>query len=293
MIMHNFIIGPTDTDSISFCKPDMAPFTLAEQQRFIQEINDLSPEWMDWDADGYYDACLVLKAKNYILVENGKYKYRGSSLKDANREPAVREMLQLMIKDIIENESKELVAIYEKYIKEAANIQDITRWQHKKTITKSVLEPDRMNEQKVLDAINEAVKIGISPGYQEGDKVWLYSAIEGEIQAKAKGELVFFKDGRPKMIPNRILRDSNLWKGDHDTEHYLDRVYKTVEILANVVDMNKFIDYTLKSKREQLKGLTCAEKCDTLTSDAQGRPDSRHNRVRDCKGGDDRLPAHS
>jgi len=294
LIMHNFIIGPCDTDSISFCKPDMSPFTPEEQQRLIQEINDISPEWMDWDADGYYDACLVLKAKNYILVENGKYKYRGSSLKDTNREPAVREMLQTLIKDIIENESKDLVWIYEKYIKEAANIQDITRWQNKKTITKSVLEPERMNEQKVLDAINEAVTIGISPGYQEGDKVWLYTAIEGQIQARAKGELIFFKDGRPKMIDNCILRDVRLWKQDHDTFHYIERVYKTVEILANVIDMNIFIDYTLKSNQDKLKDLTCAKKCDKLTSNAQGlRPDSRYYGVRDCQGGNNRLPAHS
>lgn len=250
--MHNFIVGPCDTDSISFCKPDMSPFEELELKQLIEEINDLSPEFMDWVDDGLYDACLVLKAKNYILVQKDKYTYRGSSLRDTKREPAVREMLQRMIKDIIENESRDLVSIYESYIKEVLDIKDITRWQTKKSITKSVLSPDRLTEQKVLNAINEAVERGISQGYQEGDKCWLYDAIEGMKQAEAKGELVFFKDGRPKMIENCILRDSRLWSGDHNIEHYINRVYSTVEILANVVDMNRFIDYGLKSNAKAL-----------------------------------------
>lgn len=258
--MHNFIIGPTDTDSISFCKVDMSPFHKEELEQLIAEINDLSPEYMDWAEDGLYDACLVLKAKNYVLVKNNDYTYRGSSLKDTKRELAIREMLQVLIKDIIENESKNVVQIYETYIKEAMNIKDITRWVAKKTITKSVLNGDdpeaRLNERKVLDALNEAIAKGVRTAHQEGDKVWIYDAIDGEVQATVKGEPVFFKYGRPKMIPNTILRDQALWNGDEDKIHYVDRVYSTVQILANVLNMDQFIDYTLKSNREKLKELT-------------------------------------
>jgi hypothetical protein len=234
----------------------MTPFSLENRQNLLQEINDLSPEWMDWSDDGYYDSCLVLKAKNYILVSNNKYTYRGSSLKDTKREPAVREMLQKMIHDIIENESGDLVPIYESYIKEAANIKDISRWHTKKTITKSVLDPDRLTEQKALDAANEAVERGVSQGFSEGDKIWLYPAIRGKTQARAKGQLIFLKNGTPKMIDNCILRDSRLWEGDQDVDHYINRVYTTVEILSNVVDMNIFIDYGLKKNKESLKSLT-------------------------------------
>lgn len=252
--MHNFIIGPTDTDSISFCKPDMSPFDEKELQSLLNEINEISPEYMDWADDGLYDACLVLKAKNYVLVKDAKYIYKGSSLRDMKREPAVREMLAKLIQDIIENESKGVVPIYESYIKEAMNIKDISRWVTKKTITKSVLnggdEDARMNESKVLDAIDEVVTRGVSLGYQEGDKVYLYNAIDGEVQAVVKGELVFKRDGSPKMIPNYVLRDQRLWSGDQDAMHYVGRVYKTVEILSNVLNMEAIMDYTLKRNRE-------------------------------------------
>lgn len=237
----------------------MSPFGKVELEALIAEINDISPEYMKWAEDGLYEACLVLKAKNYILVKDGKYTYRGSSLKDTKREPAVREMLQRMIKDIIENESKDLIPIYESYIIEAMNVKDITRWQVKKTITDAVLSPDRLTEQKVLDAINEAVREGVSLGYQAGDKVWLYDALDGQKQAIVKGELVFLKHGQPKMVENSILRDVRLWKNDHNKLHYVDRVRKTVKILANVVNMDQFVDYGLKSKRDELNLLTNRE----------------------------------
>jgi hypothetical protein len=253
--MYNFIIGPTDTDSISFCKPDMTPFSLEEQKHLIDEINEISPEWMDWDKDGYYEACLVLKAKNYILVENGKYKYRGSSLRDTKKEPALIEMLHQMIGVIISEQQELLPEIYKAYIKEALNISFMTRWQFKKTVTKSVLNPERLTEQKVLDAMNETIKLGIQEKYQEGDKIWLYNSVNGMKHATAKGELIYFRDGRPKLIPNYILKDIRLWNKDEDKMHYVSRVYDTVQILANVIDMNQFIDYTLKKNTDLLKEL--------------------------------------
>lgn len=251
--MHNFIIGPCDTDSISFCKADMTAFTKEELQLYTKEINDLSPEFMDWAEDGYYDACLALKAKNYVLVQGDKYTYRGSSLRDNKKELALKEMLHKLITDIIENESKNLNTIYLEYIKEAMNIQDITRWVNKKTVTKSVLQPERLTEQKVLDAINKTIELGIIEGISEGDKVWLYNAIDGEIQASAKGEPIFNRKGEPKMIPNYILKDSRIWDGQYDQMHYVSRVYSTLEILSNVLSMDQFVDFGLKRNSELLK----------------------------------------
>ncbi len=115
MPQHNFIVNIADTDSISFCKADMSQFTREEIVFYVKEINDISPEFMQWENDGDCDSVLVLRAKNYILVKNGKYTYRGSSLKDTKREPAVREMIRRMITDIIENDSRSVVDIYNEY----------------------------------------------------------------------------------------------------------------------------------------------------------------------------------
>ena len=47
------------------------------------------------------------------------------------------------------------VAIINEYIKEIFNVTDISRWCSRKTITENVLNPERTNEQKILDAIGE------------------------------------------------------------------------------------------------------------------------------------------
>lgn len=255
-MQHNFLIAPVDTDSISFCKADMAPFSQEERDALLAEINDLSPDFMDWDEDGYYEACLVLKAKNYVLVQNGKYKFRGSSLRDEKKEPALREFMHAMIRDMIEKDSRSVVDIYEQYILEACNISDISRWAVKKTVTKSVLDPERANEQKPLDAINEAIAEGLVEKVQEGDKVWLYTALDGVRQAVVKGVPVVSKKGVPKMIPNRFLRDVRLYNNDADKSHYVKRVYSTLEILGNVLDLSQFTDYTIKKNAKALDELT-------------------------------------
>jgi len=54
---------PTDTDSISFCKPDGLPFTNQELLVLMDEIAFLSPEYMDWDLEGVFSSCLAIKAK--------------------------------------------------------------------------------------------------------------------------------------------------------------------------------------------------------------------------------------
>ena len=78
---HNFIIGPTDTDSISFCKPDMSPFSPEETKQLLAEINAMSPEFIEWEDDGYYEVCITLRAKNYVLWDGKKKTVKGSAFK--------------------------------------------------------------------------------------------------------------------------------------------------------------------------------------------------------------------
>lgn len=256
---NSYVVNMVDTDAVMFSKSNGDPFSDSEQVFLLEELNSLFPKTIHWEHDGVYDTVVILKTKNYVLKSNGKVKLKGSSLVDQKKEPALAEMLKVMLADIMDNKGNHLEQIYEKYVKEAIAINDISRWCVKKTVTKSVLAGDdeeaRTNESKVLDAMNEGQADG---GYQEGDKIFLYNALAGSVQKVAKGERVTFKDGSPKMIPNCILRLKELFDGDYDTAHYLKRVYSTAAILCNVVDVDRFTNYSKKSELKLL-GLTSDE----------------------------------
>jgi DNA polymerase I len=253
-----------DTDSFSITNGKSV-----HREEFTKEINELNaiyPKLIKWEDDGIYEKVIVIRAKNYVLVKEGKIKIKGSAITDPKKEPALTELLEKMVDALLNDERAALPTIYRTYIKEALDIKDISRWTTKKTVTKSVLDPKRLTEQKILDAINESVKLGIVEGIQEGDKVWVYNAIDGMIQDVKKGERIFYKDGTPKMIQNNILKDKRLWNADQDVMHYVERIYATVLILKNVINIEQFTRYDLKSNRDKLKELTYDPNCSIMSS---------------------------
>lgn len=123
----------------------------------------------------------------------------------------------------------------------------------KKTVTKPVLDSStdpeaRTNEIKVWNAIKY-----LNP--QEGDKIWVYETIDGEIQKVEKGELVFKKDGSPKMIENKILKTIDKYNNDINVEKSIKRIYDTLCIFETVIDLTQFIDYTKKVNKGLLSKL--------------------------------------
>ncbi len=253
-----------NVDTDSFAISNGTKMTKALFGEFLKKLNAIYPDLITWDDDGIYEKFIVLGSKNYVLVKADEYlkpgqdkvKYKGSAITDQKKEPALIEMLEKMIGAMLSDEIAVLPAIYKDFVTEAIQIADINRWATKKTVTKAVLNAKRANEQKPLDAIHECIKSGVIEKVQEGDKVWLYSAVRGEIQAEAKGELEFYKDGTPKMIPNRILRDVRLYEKDQDQMHYVKRVYDTVSILEEVVNMDDFVKYHNKTNNGLLFNLT-------------------------------------
>lgn len=101
---YNFILGPVDTDSISFCKPDMSPFTEEEQEALLQEINEQMPELVKYAHDGYFKTIVVVKAKNYVLDDGDDVKIKGSGLKGTMKEKALRELMERVINVLLEDE---------------------------------------------------------------------------------------------------------------------------------------------------------------------------------------------
>lgn len=233
-----------DTDAVAFCKKDQTPFTEEEQYSLLEELNSLYPEYIKFEHDGYFPRLISTKAKNYVMYDGKKTVYKGSAFKTSTKEKALSDMMKEVIEALIHNTDTP-ANIYNKYIKEAMNITDIKRWAVKKSITKKLLEGTRKNETKVLDALD-------IDSLRQGDKVYLFNIIEGEIQEVKKEEPVFFKDGKPKMIPNRILKQIDVFNGDYDFLHYTERVYKTMAILKSVVDMETIPRYHLSKNRHLL-----------------------------------------
>lgn len=245
-----------DTDSFSYTNGNRP--SKEEFESEIEELNSIYPELIKWEKDGktgIFDKVIVVKAKNYVLVEGDKVKFKGSSLTDQKKEPALISFLEEMIYGLLDEKKEEdLIAVYNKYAKKAYTFTDIKKWAVKKTVTSSVLTSDRLNEKKVMNAIKEAINKGIIAGIQEGDKIYVYQAIDGKVQQILKGEPVFLKkDNAPKLIDNLVLRFCDLWNGeDHDKMHYVGRVYDTLKTLQNVVPMEKFINYSLKKNEHKL-----------------------------------------
>jgi DNA polymerase I len=242
-ISHDFIIGPTDTDSISFCKPDMGSFTETEQSRLLDELNSLMDKGIVFEDDGYFSQILAVAAKNYCLVENGssKIKMKGSSIKDAKKEPMLRQFMDEVIDSLL-YERGTVPAIYERYCNEARNITDISKWAVKKSISKKLLSSERKQETDVVAALGDVSQ------YREGDKVFIYNTARKFVpDLDEQGNEQLYKSGKNKGKVKgdwvKVLKLTKDWNNDPDIEHYLTRVYDTLSIFEEVLDMKQFTCY--------------------------------------------------
>lgn len=245
---HDFLIPNGDTDSISFCKPDMTPFTPEQVKELLQEMNDISAEYMDWEDDGYYKCVIVLKAKNYVLLKVNKKTgtdeiiLKGSGLKDSKKEPILKRFMGEIIDGIL-YEKNNTSEIYEKYCNLARNIVDINPWGTKKSITKNLLLGDAKQKKDVLAAIGDVSQI------REGDKVFIYNTAPVFVpDLDEEGNEILTKTGKNKGKPKgkfvKVLKLTKNYANDADVEHYLSRVYATLSIFENVLDMEQFQCYT-------------------------------------------------
>lgn len=226
---YNFKLVNCDTDSISFCKPDMSPFTEQEQQDLIDEINSHFPEHIKYADDGYFQRCVVLKAKNYILYDGKKIKVKGSSLKASTKSLAVKEFLSKVIETMVyaKNETEmheQLKAVYWDYVLEACDIKDIERWSFRKTISSTMQESERANETKVMAALEGS-------DYQEGDRVRCF----------------YRSDDTISLVEN--------FNGDYNKTRLLKNLFDTLNIFSTVIPVKELVlNYSLKKNEKFLPG---------------------------------------
>jgi hypothetical protein len=226
--MHNFKLVNADTDSITICKQDEAPFTEEERALLLEDLNSQFPEGIHWEDDGYYPKVVVLKAKNYILYDGKKIKLKGSALKATMKAPALREFIKEIINYIIFNDTinqMELIDIYYKYVKEINNITDIKRWATRKTISEKVLKSERTNESKIRDAIEGSEIV-------EGDRCYVY------------------------YTPDNSLKLVQDFDNDYNKDRLFQNLYDTAWVFETVLDCEfLFPNFKLKKNKKQLENI--------------------------------------
>lgn len=261
MKTHDFTLVNLDTDSVSFSKPDGSPFTEEEQTSLLVELNSQFPEQIKWEHDGIYESFIVLKIKNYIMKQNGKVSKKGSSLKSSKIEPRLKDFMSEIIDCLLAGNTDNIINVYNKYVREVHNLKDISPWSSKKTITESVLNPARTNEQKILDALK-------GRPVSQGDKIYVYFAEERsatqvpryKTDRKTKEKvLVCYVEKEVVANPLRMKEDWQADKPDHCVDTLLDRLYNTIKIFKNVINIELFPKYTLKANKEKLKEVLSEE----------------------------------
>ncbi len=216
----NLKLVNADTDSISFSKIDESPFTSESRKTLLMLLNELFPNKIRWEDDGYYNCIIVLKAKNYIMQkEDGSLKYKGSAVKATVKELGLKEFIKDIIGSMFSGKQN-YVEIYNTYVKEILNMTDINRWAKKATITSKTLNGTRTNETKVMEAIKET-------DYSEGDKIYIY----------------YDKEDNLKLVAN--------YNNDHNIPRLLKKLYTTSQSFVTIIPKDTFINYSLKNKKIQ------------------------------------------
>jgi hypothetical protein len=216
---YDFNLVNCDTDSIMVNKKDGSVFTKEEQDRLLNELNSLFPENIKWSNDGYYPNVIIVKAKNYVMVnESGKRTIKGSGLKATNKEKRFKRFIDDVINYMLTDRQSEIINLYQDCVREICNIKDISEYCSKKTITKAVLEPKRTNEQRVKDAL-------VGTPVQEGDKVYMFFKTETEL----------------------CLQEN--FSGAYDRDTLLEKIFETV------IDIKPMLNFTLKRNKKLLAEL--------------------------------------
>lgn len=224
VITHDFTLTGCDTDSIAFCKSDMAPFSQKEMDSLRDELNALMPEGIYWDDDGNFATFIVAKKKNYLMVTpEGKRKLKGSAFKSSKMEAALKEMQNRILETVIAGgyTSDTFKAIYQDYIREIWNLQDPKRWASRKTISEKVLKSKRKNETSILAALKGQVP-------DVGSKIWL-----------------MYDDTDNLMMLEH-------WTGNHSKVRLLKKIFSATNIFKTFLDCSWRINYTLKKNTKEL-----------------------------------------
>ena len=220
-----------DTDSIKYHHPDRL-IDEAEAEVNTAEVNALFPKGIKWDDEGIYKVFVVVKSKNYIMVDsNDKVKLKGSSMKSSKLEPSLKAMQKDIIDMLIGRNNESIYQIYERHSKDAAKIRDIKPWSSRKTISERTVNSARKNERLLIEALS-------GEQYQLGDKFEFYYTRDGVLKLSSK-----YDPQNP----------------DHDVKRILGKLYKTCQVFSNVTESDQLSNYTLAKNAKEYNNMVRAK----------------------------------
>jgi hypothetical protein len=212
-----------DTDSIKYYCPQ-EPLTPEVTAANTDEVNALFPSGIKWDDEGIYKVFVVVKSKNYIMVDSkDKVKLKGSSMKSSKLEPSLKVLQKDIIDMLIGRNHESIQTIYERHATNAAKIKDITPWASRKAISERTVNSTRKNERLLIEAL-------AGEPYQLGDRFEFYYTRDGLLKLSGK-----FDPSKP----------------DHDVKRILGKIYKTCQVFTNVADTVSLINFTLSKHAKE------------------------------------------
>jgi len=212
-----------DTDSIKYYDPN-SPLTPDVTAVNTKEVNALFPSGIKWDDEGIYKVFVVVKSKNYIMVDsNDKVKLKGSSMKSSKLEPSLKVLQKDIIDMLIGRNNESIQTIYERHSKNAAKIKDITPWSSRKAISERTVSSTRKNERLLIEAL-------AGEPYQLGDRFEFYYTRDGVLKLSGK-----FDPQKP----------------DHDVKRILGKIYKTCQVFASVADTESLTNFVLSKHAKE------------------------------------------
>ena len=227
-----YVITNLDTDGIGFHDP-----LNRDTKTTLDAINRLYPTGIQFESDGYFERFVVIRAKNYFMYDptdkKGKFfKTKGGSLIAPNKEKALSEFLSNCLKFMATNPvdtiKPYIISEYKNVVNEImAETIDINRWVTRKTLTKTLMNGERSNETKVMEALSNTDE------YDEGDKFYVY----------------FTRDN--------VVRLKEDYASDHNRSKLLEKLFKTVLVFETLFPDIKThcINYSLKTKQPALMEL--------------------------------------
>lgn len=219
--MNNFQILNGDTDSITVFKDNFETFLLDQRKELLLDLNSKCPEGLVWEDDGYFSYVIVIRAKNYVLLnENGKLTIKGSALKASTKSPKMKQFIKDIINSIL-TEKNNYLEIYNTYAKEIVSIVDIKPWATRKTITDKVLSGTRKNETNVADAI-------VGSNLREGDRCHMF----------------YKNDGTLCLAEN--------FKEDYSQDRLYLQLYDSMCVFDTILDMSVIKNYKLKKNKKDI-----------------------------------------
>jgi len=181
-----------DTDGVYFQPPAGVEGQEAEEA-YVQRIAEHLPPGIRLSFDGRYRAMVSVKTKNYALLDyDGKWIYKGASLRSRADEPYGRQFIAEVLQKLVEGDREGIAQLYRQTILRILNGEvPIGELARRERVTEKTFTSE--TKRKAAEAAR---------GARIGDYVNLYQRMDGSLG---------------------IMED---YQGDEDREHYANKLYR-------------------------------------------------------------------